>query len=59
MPDALERKLYVIRKTASSKIQSLNLTHGSEYYVPSMSCRTIIYKGVCCWPTRLASTTTT
>ena len=46
VPDALERKLYVIRKTASSKIQSLNLTHGSEYYVPSMSCRTIIYKGL-------------
>ena len=44
VPDALERKLYVIRKTASSKIQSLNLTHGAEYYVPSMSCRTIIYK---------------
>ncbi len=46
VPDALERKLYVIRKTASSKIQSLSLTHGSEYYVPSMSCRTIIYKGL-------------
>ncbi|MDO9237800.1 MAG: glutamate synthase-related protein [Aquabacterium sp.] len=46
VPDALERKLYVIRKTASSKISSLNLTHGSEYYVPSMSCRTIIYKGL-------------
>ena len=46
VPDALERKLYVIRKTASSKIQGLNLTHGSEYYVPSMSCRTIIYKGL-------------
>ncbi len=46
VPDALERKLYVIRKAASSKIQSLNLTHGSEYYVPSMSCRTIIYKGL-------------
>ena len=46
VPDALERKLYVIRKTTSSKISSLNLTHGSEYYVPSMSCRTIIYKGL-------------
>ena len=46
VPDALERKLYVIRKTASAKIQALNLTHGAEYYVPSMSCRTIIYKGL-------------
>ncbi len=46
VPDALERKLYVIRKTASSAIQALKLTHSHEYYVPSMSCRTIIYKGL-------------
>ncbi|MDD3016954.1 MAG: glutamate synthase-related protein [Comamonas sp.] len=46
VPDALERKLYVIRKRASSRITSLHLTHGSEYYVPSMSCRTVIYKGL-------------
>ncbi|MEO7244867.1 MAG: glutamate synthase-related protein, partial [Rubrivivax sp.] len=46
VPDALERKLYVIRKTASSAIQRLRLTHSHEYYVPSMSCRTVIYKGL-------------
>ncbi|NDY92361.1 glutamate synthase-related protein [Ideonella livida] len=46
VPDALERKLYVIRKTASGAILRLKLTHSSEYYVPSMSCRTIIYKGL-------------
>ena len=46
VPDALERKLYVIRKTASSAIQRLQLTHSHEYYVPSMSCRTVIYKGL-------------
>ena len=46
VPDALERKLYVIRKTASSAIQRLQLTHSREYYVPSMSCRTVIYKGL-------------
>jgi len=44
--DALERKLYVIRKTASSAIQGLGLKHGKEYYVPSMSSRTIVYKGL-------------
>ena len=44
--DALERKLYVIRKTASAAISHLNLKHGKEYYVPSMSSRTIIYKGL-------------
>jgi len=46
VPDALERKLYVIRKTASAAIQKLRLTHSREYYVPSMSCRTVIYKGL-------------
>ncbi len=44
--DALERKLYVIRKTASAAIQSLKLTHSKEYYVPSMSSRTVVYKGL-------------
>ncbi len=44
--DALERKLYVIRKTASAAIQHLNLKHSKEYYVPSMSSRTVIYKGL-------------
>ncbi|NRF66612.1 glutamate synthase subunit alpha [Aquincola sp. S2] len=46
VPDSLERKLYVIRKTASAAIQALKLTHSREYYVPSMSCRTVIYKGL-------------
>ncbi|MGY8905205.1 MAG: glutamate synthase-related protein [Burkholderiales bacterium] len=44
--DALERKLYVIRKTASAAIQHLNLKHSKEYYVPSMSSRTVVYKGL-------------
>ncbi|MEY4733234.1 MAG: hypothetical protein RLZZ464_1300, partial [Pseudomonadota bacterium] len=44
--DALERKLYVIRKTASAAIQALNLTHSNEYYIPSMSSRTAVYKGL-------------
>ncbi|QDL53535.1 glutamate synthase-related protein [Rhodoferax aquaticus] len=44
--DALERKLYVIRKTASAHIQALGLTHSKEYYVPSMSSRTVVYKGL-------------
>jgi glutamate synthase (NADPH) large chain len=44
--DALERKLYVIRKMASHAIQALDLKHGKEYFVPSMSARTIVYKGL-------------
>ncbi|MCC7484127.1 MAG: glutamate synthase subunit alpha [Burkholderiales bacterium] len=44
--DALERKLYVIRKSAGHAIQALKLSHGKEFYVPSMSARTICYKGM-------------
>ena len=44
--DALERKLYVIRKTASAAIQNLHLKHSEEYYVHSMSSRTVVYKGL-------------
>jgi len=46
VPDALERKLYVIRKTASHAIQAMGLVHGQEYFVPSASVRTIVYKGL-------------
>ena len=44
--DALERKLYVIRKSAGHAIRALNLAHGTEFWVPSMSARTIVYKGM-------------
>jgi len=46
VPDALERKLYVIRKSASHRIKALQLKHGQEYSVPSMSTRTVVYKGL-------------
>ena len=44
--DALERKLYIIRKDSGHAIQALKLAHGKEFYVPSMSARTIVYKGM-------------
>jgi glutamate synthase (NADPH/NADH) large chain len=44
--DALERKLYVIRKSSGHAIQALNLRHGKEFFVPSMSARTVVYKGL-------------
>ena len=44
--DALERKLYIIRKASGHAIQALKLAHGKEFYVPSMSARTIVYKGM-------------
>ncbi|MCX7945385.1 MAG: glutamate synthase-related protein [Hydrogenophilus sp.] len=43
--DALERKLYVIRRRAANTIQRLKLEHAKEFYVPSMSARTVVYKG--------------
>ncbi len=44
--DALERKLYIIRKSSGHAIQALKLRHGKEFYVPSMSARTVVYKGM-------------
>ena len=44
--DALERKLYVIRKASGHAIDALNLLHGQEFFVASMSARTIVYKGL-------------
>jgi glutamate synthase (NADPH/NADH) large chain len=56
--DALERKLYVIRRSAANAIQALGLKHSKEFYQPSMSARTIVYKGLLL-ATRSASTTPT
>ncbi|MCM8614032.1 glutamate synthase large subunit [Accumulibacter sp.] len=44
--DALERKLYVIRRRAANAIGALGLKHGKEFYQPSMSARTVVYKGL-------------
>ncbi len=44
--DALERKLYVIRKRAEREVAATSLREKSFFYVPSLSCRTIVYKGL-------------
>ncbi|GAB4168979.1 MAG: glutamate synthase-related protein [Rhodocyclaceae bacterium] len=44
--DALERQLYIIRKSSGHAIQRLHLEHGKAFYVPSMSARTVVYKGM-------------
>jgi glutamate synthase (NADPH/NADH) large chain len=44
--DALERKLYILRKATGHTIQALKLPDGKMFYVPSMSCRTVVYKGM-------------
>ena len=44
--DALERKLYVIRKRAEREVAKTDLREKSFFYIPSLSCRTIVYKGL-------------
>ena len=43
---AFERKLYVIRRRAENAIRYARLPGGDFFYIPSFSCRTIIYKGM-------------
>jgi glutamate synthase (NADPH/NADH) large chain len=44
--DAFERKLYIIRKSAGHAIRALGLSNSRDFYVPSFSHRTIVYKGM-------------
>ncbi len=43
---AFERKLFVIRRRAENAIRYAGLPGGEFFYVPSLSCRTLIYKGM-------------
>ena len=43
---AFERKLYVIRKRAEHAIGRSDLTERDLFYIPSLSARTIVYKGM-------------
>ncbi|MFN0165827.1 MAG: glutamate synthase large subunit [Bryobacteraceae bacterium] len=44
--DTLERKLYVIRKRAESEVAASDMPDKDFFYIPSLSGRTIIYKGL-------------
>ena len=44
--DQLERKLYLVRKRAEAEIAKSDIPEKSFFYVPSLSARTIIYKGL-------------
>jgi glutamate synthase domain-containing protein 2/glutamate synthase domain-containing protein 1/glutamate synthase domain-containing protein 3 len=44
--DQLERKLYVVRKRAEIEIANSDIPDKHFFYVPSLSCRTIVYKGL-------------
>src|SRR3954464_12708789 len=41
-----ERKLYVIRKRVEHAVDAMDLSDRSSFYVPSLSSKTIIYKGM-------------
>ncbi|MDR3708900.1 MAG: glutamate synthase large subunit [Capsulimonadaceae bacterium] len=45
-PLAFERKLFVIRKRAEHEIRFGGIAGGDQFYIPSFSSRTIIYKGL-------------
>ena len=44
--DAFERKLYIVRKVCSAKIYSAFAGEPTEFYIVSLSCRTLVYKGM-------------
>jgi glutamate synthase (NADPH/NADH) large chain len=41
-----ERKLFVIRKRIEHAVRALNLQDKATFYIPSLSSRTIVYKGM-------------
>ena len=45
-PLAFERRLFVIRKLAERQIRDQLPNKGADFYIPSLSCRKIVYKGM-------------
>ncbi len=44
--DTFERKLFVLRKRAEHAIRALNIPGTESFYIPSLSARTLVYKGM-------------
>jgi glutamate synthase (NADPH/NADH) large chain len=44
--DVFERKLYIVRKRAESQIDESDVEDKEMFYIPSLSARTIVYKGL-------------
>ncbi|NDJ78832.1 MAG: glutamate synthase large subunit [Chloroflexi bacterium] len=44
--DALERKLYVVRKLVARQVQQSHLRDKNAFYITHLSTRTVIYKGM-------------
>ncbi len=45
-PEAFERKLFVIRKVTEHRVQKSGILGAKHFYVPSLSYKTICYKGM-------------
>ena len=43
---SFERKLYIVRRRAENAIRYSGMIGGDNFYVASLSCRTIVYKGM-------------
>ena len=52
-PAALERNLYVVRRRVENEIAASDLRDKSFFYIPSLSSRTIVYKGLLLAPQML------
>jgi glutamate synthase (ferredoxin) len=50
MPDtdgqAFERKLYLIRRQVENQVKASSLPQKDDFYIPSLSARTLVYKGL-------------
>src|SRR5438034_816879 len=44
--ESLERKLYVIRKRVEQLVRASGMPDSERFYIPSLSSRTIVYKGL-------------
>ena len=44
--DAFERKLFVLRKRMEHSVRALNDAGTESFYIPSLSARTVVYKGM-------------
>jgi glutamate synthase domain-containing protein 2/glutamate synthase domain-containing protein 1/glutamate synthase domain-containing protein 3 len=44
--DAFERKLFIVRKRTENEIRLLDEEDLNIFYIPSLSCRTVVYKGL-------------
>jgi glutamate synthase (NADPH/NADH) large chain len=43
---AFERKLYVVRRLVEKAVSRSAIPSRGDFYIPSLSCRTIVYKGM-------------